>query len=184
MTITDAEMAAMLAPAGLRFIERRNQDEVQLPSLPPGHSAASTGPEHGRFDSHPDEIADVDDPDMPDKVNASWFRMATEYGLFNEDREFLLAANYTEYDETYDGEDHIAWVQVRLLDGWDFVASEVDRLRSSMAGLLTTRFVPEFTVASLDGRTMMNTTVWGDGTVSTIAICPSHKEEPRHSPEQ
>ncbi|MER6827405.1 hypothetical protein ABT352_15585 [Streptosporangium sp. NPDC000563] len=182
MTITDAEMAALLAPAGLRFIEWRNRDEVLLPPLPAGYSAASARPEHGRFDSLPDEIVDVDAPDMPDKVNASWFRMATEYGLFNEEREFLLAADYTEYGEAYDGEDHIAWVQVRLLDGWDFVASEVDQLRSSMAGLLTTRFVPEFTVASLDGRTMMNTTVWGDGTISTIAICPSCKEEPKHSP--
>ncbi|OUC94315.1 hypothetical protein [Streptosporangium minutum] len=182
MTITDVEMAALLAPAGLRFIERRNQAEVQLPPLPPGYSAASAGPEHGRFDSHPDEVADVDAPDMPDKVNASWFRMATEYGLFNDDREFLLAVEYAEYGEAGDEEAHTAWVRVGLLDDWDFVASEVDQLRSWMAGLHTTRFIPEFTVASLDGRTMMNTTVWGDGTVSTIAICPSYEEEPKHRP--
>ncbi|MFD1537422.1 hypothetical protein [Nonomuraea guangzhouensis] len=115
---------------------------------------------------------------MPDKVNASWFRMATEYGLINDDREFLLSACYARYYETDDGDDDLAWVQVRLLDGWDFVASEVDMLRSGMAGLFTTRFVPEFTVASLDGRTMMNTTVWGNGTVSTIAI-RAHDDSPQ-----
>ena len=90
MTLTDADVTALLAPAGLLFIKRMNQESVRLPPLPPGHSAASAGPEHGRFDSRPDEIAHVDDADMPDKVNAGWFRMAAEYGLFNEDREFLL----------------------------------------------------------------------------------------------
>jgi hypothetical protein len=39
-----------------------------------------------------------------------------------------------------------------------------------MARLFTKRFVPEFMVASLDGQMMMDTTVWGNGTVSTIAI--------------
>ncbi|GAA4568668.1 hypothetical protein [Planotetraspora kaengkrachanensis] len=171
MTLTDADVAALLAPAGLHFVKRWNREDVRLPPLPPGYSPASASPEHGRFDSHPDEIADVDAPDMPDKVHASWFRMATEYELFNENREFLLVVCYARYDETDDGYDDNAWVQVRLLDDWDFVASEIDLLRSGMAGLFTTRFVPEFTVASLDGRTMMNTTVWGNGTVSTIAIC-------------
>lgn len=87
-------MAVLLAPAGLRFVQRI-RDEVRLPPLPPGHSPASAGPEHGRFDSGPDEIADVDAPNMADKVNASWYRMATEYGLFDEDREFLLGVDYT-----------------------------------------------------------------------------------------
>ncbi|MEO3788547.1 hypothetical protein ABGB12_34920 [Actinocorallia sp. B10E7] len=172
MTLTDAEMAVLLAPAGLRFIQRRSREEVRLPPLPPGYSPASAGPEHGRFDSGSDEIADVEDPDMPDKVNASWFRMATEYGLFNEEREFLLAVDYARDDEADGGEDHRAWALVRLLDDWDWVASEIDQLRSWIAGTFTTRFVPEFTVASLNGRTMMNTTVWGNGTVSTIAIRP------------
>ncbi|MBB5962677.1 hypothetical protein [Planomonospora venezuelensis] len=172
VTLTDDEMATLLAPAGLHLIERRSRDEVRLPPLPPYHSPGSAGPEHGRFDSHPDEIPGVDDLDMPDKVNASWFRMATEYGLFNEDREFLLAVTYSESDDVDDIEEHRAWVRVRLLDEWDWVASEVDQLRSWIAGTFTTRFVPEFTVVSLDGRMMMNTTVWGNGTVSTIAIRP------------
>ena len=41
-----------------------------------------------------------------------------------------------------------------------------------MAGPLTERFVPEFTMASLDGQMKLNTTVWGNGTVSTIVIRP------------
>ncbi|MEU6799152.1 hypothetical protein ABZ907_46315 [Nonomuraea wenchangensis] len=172
MTLTNTDVAALLAPAGLLFIKRMDQDSVRLPPLPPGHSAASARPEHGRFDSWPDEVADVDAEDMPEKVNAGWIRMATEFGLFDEDREFLLSVCYARYWETGTGDDDIAWVQVRLLHEWDFVASEVDLLRSWMAGMFTERFVPEFFMASLDGRMMLNTTVWGNGTVSTIVIRP------------
>jgi hypothetical protein len=182
VTLTDADVAALLAPAGLHFIKRMSQEDVRLPQLPPGHSAASAGPEHGRFDSHPDEIADVHDADMPDKVNAGWFRMATEHGLFNDDRELLLSVCYARYWETGTGDDDIAWVQVRLLDKWDFVASEVDLLRSYMAELSTTRFVPEFTMASLDGRMMMDTTVWGNDTVSTIVIRSHDDGRPPRAP--
>ncbi|GAA2892819.1 hypothetical protein ACFQQB_08505 [Nonomuraea rubra] len=172
VTLTDTDVAGLLAPAGLLFIKRMDHDSVRLPALPSGHSAASARPEHGRFDSLPDEVADVEADDMPEKVNAGWFRMATEFGLFNEDREFLLSVCYARYWETGTGDDDIAWVQVRLLNEWDLAASEVDLLRSWMAGMFTERFVPEFTMASLDGQMKLNTTVWGDGTVSTIVIRP------------
>ncbi|MEV0581469.1 hypothetical protein [Nonomuraea sp. NPDC050310] len=172
MTLTDTDVADLLAPVGLLFVKRVNQESVRLPRLPPGYSVASAEPEHGRFDSRPDEIVDVDHANMPDKVNAGWFRMATEYGLFNEDREFLLSVCYAQYWETGTGDDDIAWIRVRLLDAWDLVGSEVDLLRSYMAGLFTERFVPEFTMASLDGRMMLTTTVWGNGTISTIVIRP------------
>ncbi|WP_327071998.1 hypothetical protein [Kitasatospora sp. NBC_01302] len=171
MTLTDAEIGDLLAPAGFRFIERI-QGEVRLPSLPPYYSPASAGPEHGRFDSHQDEIVDVGASDMADKVNASWYRMATEFGLFDANREYLLAVNRESLGEEPDDEPFTVWLRVRLLDGWDLVGSEVDLLRSGFATLFTTRFVPEFTVASLEGQMMMNTTVWGNGTVSTIVIRP------------
>ncbi|MFJ9668218.1 hypothetical protein ACIRPP_26995 [Streptomyces sp. NPDC101219] len=171
MTLTDAEMTALLAPAGLRFIRRWDDGEVRLPALPPGYGPASALPEHGRFDAPADEIADVNAPEMPEKVNTGWFRMAATYGLFDSDREFLLGVNYAGPDE--EPASHHAWAQVRLLDDWDLVASEVDQLRSWFAALFTTRFVPEFSAVSLDGRTSLTTTVWGNGTVSSIAIRPS-----------
>ncbi|GAA1384099.1 hypothetical protein [Catellatospora chokoriensis] len=159
MSLTDAEITAALAPAGLQFIERVRQS-VQLP-LPAGRGAASCASEDGRFDCLPHEIVDVNDPDLSPRVNAGWWRMATEFGLLDEQREFLLAVD-----------PEIAWVRVRLLDEWDIAGSGVPALRSSFAGLFTDRFVPEFTTVSLDGRMLMNTTVWGDGTVSTIVIRP------------
>jgi hypothetical protein len=50
-------------------------------------------------------------------------------------------------------------------------------LRSYFAGLFTERFVPEFTMLSNDGRVLVDTTVWGDGTISTIVICPDRPRD-------
>jgi hypothetical protein len=167
MSLTDADIAAALAPAGLLFIERE-QGEIRLP-LKPDRSAASSGPEDGRFDARPDEVVDVDDPDLIAKLNAGWLRMAIEFGLFNEQREFLISVDYSE-NPVYEPEP--AWVRVRLLEGWDIAGSEVEQLRGHFAAMFTKRFVPEFWVLSLDQRMMMNTTIWGNGTVSTIVIRP------------
>ncbi|MFF5225725.1 hypothetical protein [Dactylosporangium sp. NPDC000521] len=170
MAITDAALAADLARAGLEFMERVNGEvNLPLPSPPPYYSPASCREEHGRFDANPDEIVGVDDPDLPAKVNAGWWRMATEYDLIDAQREFLLAVDYRDPESV---EPETAWVRVRLADEWDLAGSEVTALGSSFAGLYTERFVPEFTMLSLDHQALLNTTVWGDGTVSTIVIRP------------
>jgi hypothetical protein len=171
--ITDAVVAANLAPAGLEFVERVN-GEVSLP-LPPYHSPASCRSEHGRFDSRPEEVVDVEDPDLPAKVNAGWWRMATEYDLFDNQNEFLIAVDYRDPEAI---SPEMAWVRVRLADAWDLAGSNVTALGSYFAGLFTERFVPEFTMLSLDHKAMLNTTVWGNGTVSTIVIRPDRLPEP------
>lgn len=171
MVLTDAEIAGILAPAGLQLLERVT-GEVALPPLPKNVGPASAGPEHGRFDAERDEIADLGAADFADKANAGWHRMAAEYGLFDEHREFLLRVGLVRLGEEPAEPPWDAWFRVRLLDGWDLVRSEVDLLRSSFGALFTERFVPEFTMASLDGRMMLSTTVWGDGTLSTIVIRP------------
>lgn len=169
MSLTDAVVMADLLAAGLEF-RGRVGEEVSLPLPPPPHSTvASCRPEHGRFDSRPEEVVDVDDPEMPAKVNAGWWRMATEYGLLNQQREFLLSVDYRDPDEA---EPECTWVRVRLAHDWDLAGSGSVALRSAMGGLFTNRFVPEFTMLSLDHRAMLNTTVWGNGTVSTIVVRP------------
>ena len=62
----------------------------------------------------------------------------------------------------------MVWVRVRLADAWDLAGSNVTALGSYFADVFTERFVPEFTMLSLDHKAMLNTTVWGNGTVSTI----------------
>ncbi|WP_043512514.1 MULTISPECIES: hypothetical protein [unclassified Actinoplanes] len=172
MSVTDAAVAADLVPAGLEFLERVS-DEVSLPlpPAPPYYSPASCGPEHGRFDS--DEMVDVEDPEMPAKVNAGWLHMATEYGVLDSRREFLLNVNYSDPEEV---EPEYAWVRVRLSDHWDLAGGHSTALRSGFGGLFTDRFVPEFSMLSTDHKAMLNTTVWGNGTVSTIVIRPDRRE--------
>jgi hypothetical protein len=170
VSLTDAAIAADLAPAGLVFVERVTEEvSLPLPPSPPYYSPASCGTEHGRFDSHADEITDVEDPEMPRKVNAGWWRMATEYAVIDLRRELLLSVNYGDPDGV---EPDYAWIRVRLSDDWDLAGSGSTALRSAMGRLFTDRFVPEFSMLSLDYRALLNTTVWGNGTVSTIVIRP------------
>lgn len=89
-------------------------------------------------------------------------------------REFLLGVYY---DIAEHADPDYARVRVRLAAEWDLVESSAPALRSGFAGLFTDRFVPEFTMLSLDGKVLLNTTVWGDGTVSTIVIRPDRLVE-------
>jgi hypothetical protein len=137
VSLTDADVASALAAAGLQLVERV-QGEVRGP-VPPGKSAATCWHEDGRFDSSPDEIVSVDDPDFVARVNAGWWRMASEYGLLDEQREFLLAVDYRE-PEAIDPE--IEWVRVRLLDEWDLAGSGVAALESHIGGCSPTASCP------------------------------------------
>jgi hypothetical protein len=162
VSLTGAEMAAVLAPAGSQFIERELGEVRVLGDL------ASSLPEDGRFDARPDEVIGVDDPDFAVKVNAGWLRMATEFGLLDGQREFLLGVDFNEDLPNWESAEP-AWVRVRLVDEWDIAGSGVEQLRSTFASLMTDRYVPEFQVLSCDQRVHTLTTVWGNGTVSTIA---------------
>jgi len=88
-----------------------------------------------QFDSRPDEVVDLDDPQMPAKVNAGWWRMVTEYQVLDERREVLLSVDYSDPDEI-----EYAWVRVRLADHWDLAGSGSINLQSGFAGLFTDRF--------------------------------------------
>jgi hypothetical protein len=154
---TDAAVAADLLPAGLELLERvTGEVSLPLPPSPPFYSPASCRPEHGRFDSHPEEVVDVADPDMPAKVNAGWWRMASEYQVIDDRRQLLLSVDYSDQDDL---ESELAWVRVRLTDEWDLAGSGSMALGSVMGALFTDRFVPEFSMLSLDHQAMLNTTV-------------------------
>ena len=143
VALTDDEMAEALANAGLEFVERL-RGEVRTPALP-GGSAAACRPEDGRFDARPEEVVDVDDPQFASKVNAGWFRMATEHGLFDEERGFLLCVDYS---EVY-GEPQAEWVRVRLREGWDLVGSRVAPLGfGPFPATHRVVFTPEFAMVS------------------------------------
>ena len=94
---------------------------------------------------------------MARKINAGWFRLATESGLFAEHHEFLLEIDYS---DTVD-EPQLAWACVRLLGEWDIASSGVTALGT---------YAPEFTALSIDDQVLMRTTLWGDGTVSSLVV--------------
>ncbi|GLL07534.1 hypothetical protein GCM10017581_092880 [Dactylosporangium matsuzakiense] len=155
MPLTDADVTAELAPAGLRFVER-DRAAVRLPPQA-ANLAASCRYEDGRIDAPPHEVVNLDDPNMTHKINAGWSRLAAESGLWNEGREFLLEVDYSDTSHEPD----LAWVCVQLLHEWDVAGS-------GAAALAT--HVPEFTALSIDERVLMRTTLWGNGTVSSLVI--------------
>lgn len=157
MSRSDAELAAEIAPAGLRFIER-DRAEVRLPAEAATLAASCQG-EDGRIDAEPHEFVDVDDPERIGRLNAGWLRLAIEHGLLNDEREFLLKVNYAE-----DGSDwpELVWIKVQLLDTWSIADGTVPALGSAIA--------PDFTALSVDGQTLMRTTLWGNGCVSSLVI--------------
>jgi hypothetical protein len=115
-------------------------------------------PDEGRIDATPDEVVALDDPAKVEKVNAGWIRLATEYGLFTDDREFLLAVSYAEgINPESDAE--LAWVRVRLDDKWSIADGTVPALG-----------IPEFTAMSINESTLMRTTLWGNGSISTLVV--------------
>jgi hypothetical protein len=152
---TDADMAANLAPAGLRFVER-DHAAVRLP-VQAANVAPSCRREDGRIDAPPHEVVHADDPDMARKVNAGWFRLARESGLFTEDRQFLLEVDYSDAVD----EPELAWIRVQLLEQWDVASSGVAALGTDAA---------EFTALSIDGQVLMRTTLWGNGTISSLVV--------------
>ncbi len=183
MPWNNADIAKDLAPSGLKFIERITFDVA--PPLPPmyrdgepqirdgrvlTYSPATCRPEQGRFDNEAHEVVAVDDPDKVARINAGWLRMAQEYGLFDEHREFLFGLNIDDPDDN-DGQG--IWARVQLAEHWDLAGAGSSLLRSAFAAVMVTDdFIPEFTMISLDQKMILQTTVWGNGTVSTIVIRP------------
>lgn len=88
-----------------------------------------------------------------------WFELAGGSGLFGSDREFLLgvpARLDAEGDEVFE------WRRVRLLPEWDLVGAGA-RVLGSGPGR------PEYRMASLDGRSVMQISTYQAG-VSSIAL--------------
>jgi hypothetical protein len=62
------------------------------------------------------------------RFNAGWWRMATEYGLFDERCEFLVSLGL----EDPNAEQFVTiWARVGLLDEWDLAGGGASLLRST-----------------------------------------------------
>ncbi|MGX1885689.1 hypothetical protein [Streptomyces sp. NPDC055287] len=74
-----------LSRAGLRVIEG-GVPEAPLPAFAVG-AMVHCNKEEGRRDAY----VDFDDPHLIDRATPGWYELASSFGLFDADREFLLA---------------------------------------------------------------------------------------------
>lgn len=142
-----------LRRAGLEVLDDR-VSEAALPTFAV-NTLISCGVESGRRDAY----VGFDEPDFIVRANQAWFALATSSGLFDADRELLLAMPSR-------------WHRVRLLDGWDVMgaACSVQHM-GSRAGR------PEFAMLSLDGTVAVLGTTWQDG-ISSLAVPHPADTEP------
>ncbi|MFE7244493.1 hypothetical protein [Streptomyces sp. NPDC057580] len=134
--------------------------------------AVSCGPETGRRDAY----VEYDDPNLIERANRGWYELATSFGLFAADREFLLALPAHRYNAqaAYRHRRHV-WRRVRLLDKWDVMGAACSiRLGTSAYGYAEHLLGggpgrPEFVMLSLDSTLAMSGTTWQAG-ISSLAV--------------
>jgi hypothetical protein len=155
--VEEAEFAASLLDAGLQWCAA----EAVGGALPV--AAAWLATSCRREDGRRDETVRRDDPQLIEKANDGWFRLARDHGFLGEDREFLLGVNHAD-DESVP---ILRWARVRLLQEWDIMgAGAATGILGSAAGL------PEFAMLSLDGNVILRGTVWQESIGSLLVPDP------------
>jgi hypothetical protein len=129
-----------LARAGLAFHGWHTPD---TPFLPP-ELAAAAFLFAGRKGRHWSSI-DFTDPDLAEKANADWYRVANDAGLFGEDDPRFLVGVLLNRDDPV-----ARWATVRLTVPWDVMGA------GGETGMLGTAWCrPAFTMLSLDGNVIV-----------------------------
>ncbi|MEH0581602.1 MULTISPECIES: hypothetical protein [Streptomyces] len=155
----EAEFAASLLDAGLQWCAA----EAGGGALPV--TAAWLATSCRREDGRRDETVRRDDPQLIEKANDGWFRLARDHGFLGEDREFLLGVNHAD-DESVP---ILRWARVRLLQEWDIMgAGAATGILGSAAGF------PEFAMLSLDGNVILRGTVWQE-TIGSLLVPDPHR---------
>ncbi|MFD3660396.1 hypothetical protein ACFWVF_07285 [Streptomyces sp. NPDC058659] len=148
-----------LAAAGLLLVDGWTEPEGLIPTIVTG-LATSCPPSDGRVEA----MLDVLEPQLHERANADWYRLAVEGGLFSEtDRRFLLAMDTEENDSS-------GWFCVELQSEWDIMGA-------GAAGLLgSAPCRPEFRMLSLDGNVLLFATTW-EHEISTSVLTAPHRSK-------
>ncbi|MCX5175543.1 hypothetical protein [Streptomyces virginiae] len=168
---------APLRRAGLEVIEG-GVPEHALPAFVIG-AVVSCGPGTGRRDAY----LDYDAPRLVERANQGWYELASDFGLFGADREFLLALPAHCYGaQAASRHRRHVWRRVRLLDDWDVMgaACAID-LGPSAHGypeyiLGAGAGHPGFGMLSLDSSVAVVGTTWQTGITSLAVPDPGGKE--------
>lgn len=150
---------------GLRFLGLKRST-----GIPPylAGMVTSCHPDEGRRD----RTVDLEDPDRVAKANANWHQLAMEYGLFSEERRFLLSlpisAGSEGADNSADDEPPEAvWGLVELLDGWDIMGKGGEvRITGWDYGC------PAFVMSAVDGSLFVQGTMWQDSIGTAVLPVP------------
>jgi hypothetical protein len=144
--MTDASLVAALETAGLALIEEgiAASTPIAVASL-----AASCRPEDGRRD----EVISRDDPQLVEKANSAWFKLVSEHGILDPNREFLLVIGGHERPLSSVPQ----WARVQLLDVWDIIG-----VGGATGVLGYDAGCPEFIMAPLKGDSVLRGTTYQD----------------------
>ncbi|WP_102923978.1 hypothetical protein [Streptomyces noursei] len=157
----ESRLTESLAEAGLKY---RGVIDPATPLIPPNLA--------GFANSCPaEEVADVEylmseDPQLLEKANSGWYRLAREGGLFAaRDPEFLLAVDCAEPDEPR----LWRWARVSLSDQWDIAGA------GAATGILGNGSGhPAFVMLSLDGESIVRAQQGETSTEFVLVREPHH----------
>ncbi|WP_328941732.1 hypothetical protein OG259_08720 [Streptomyces sp. NBC_00250] len=146
-----------LAAAGLSLVDGWTEPEGLVPPVVTGQ-AASCPASDGRVEA----MLDVLEPQLHERANADWYRLAVEGGLFSEtDRRFLLALDTAD-------DDGLQWYCVELQPEWDIMGA------GAAGPLGSAPCRPEFRMLSLDGNVLLFATTW-EHAISTSVLKAPHR---------
>lgn len=140
--MNEAELTASLAAAGLTFL---GMVELSAPLMPPTLANLATGyPPEGELPGG--VFVELNDPQLLDKANVGWYECSLDVGLFNQEREFLVAVECED--------DLWWWARVKLTEPWDIMGA------GAAGALGVRRGLPRFVMMSLDGNSVVCGTDW------------------------
>ncbi|WP_438487910.1 hypothetical protein [Streptomyces sp. S186] len=157
----ESRLADALAEAGLKY---SSLIDSTTPLIPPNLAGfANSCPAEGVADV---EYLMSDDPQLLEKANSGWYRLAREGGLFAaEDPEFLMAVNCAEPDEPRVWR----WARVSLSEQWDIAGT------GAATGILGNGFGhPAFVMLSLDGNAIVRAQQGEKSTEFVLVREPHH----------
>ncbi|MFK0258102.1 hypothetical protein [Streptomyces sp. NPDC090445] len=155
-------LAQAMKDCGLRFLGFRRGTGV--PPYVAG-MVTSCSTDEGRRD----RTTALDDPARVTKANADWFELATAFGLFSVDRQFLLSISVPNPDAVDDTDVEGVWGLVELMDDWDIMGA------GCAAGITGSPYgCPAFVMSTLDGSAFVQGTVWQDS-IGTAALRNPHR---------
>ncbi|MEU3903873.1 hypothetical protein AB0F20_08650 [Streptomyces goshikiensis] len=153
-------LARTMPECGLRFLGLRRST-----GIPPYLAGMVTSrlPDEGRLD----RTVGLDDPDRVVKANADWYELGTEFGLFSENRRFLLSLPVSVALEGADEPPEAVWGLVELLDTWDIMGKGGEIQMTGWA-----YGCPAFVMSAVDGSVFVQGTMWQDSMGTAILPAP------------